>query len=1120
MRRTQLYRQMPWIGGINTSVDPGVMNPQELVAADNVKFSTTGARIKRDALQYIDPAVPLPDFRSSSGTTRTLKWTATPLVNITSLNERLVKGEYITVTGNSNYNATSMPILSRTEIPEISSVVCIADVSGSLAGKYFLIGAGDSGANYYVWFKVSGVGVDPAISGRTGIEVDFSTNATATTVGAAIAAVLDPMADFVSSSSSGTVTITNALGGLTTSGAAGTSGFAFTVTTKGGHSVTYTAGSSVTESLTAATGITVARASAIISSTDYWRFTTDSSETQLEIFATDNFQLFSLDGAGRRVQIKGQGQVSSIICTPASTLTTGNYFLLNSANNATPYYVWYNKASGGGDPAISGRTGIQVAIGSGDSAVTVATKTVNAINAVADFTSVAGTGILVMTNTMTITCPAGTAITGGTHKLLDTIDGSESWYTWYNKKFMYYVWYNKASGGGNPSFVGRTGIQVNVGNSDTLATVTSAVATAITAASANFTVSSDTVAGTVTVIANGITQVFQCKAASAITTGDSFLITFTGDTLNPLIAGRVGIEVPVLETDSSTTVAASLAAAITAVTSDLIATASSAVVTVTTPPAGYTQVIPNGTDFTSGDYFILNSIDDSARYYIWFNVDNGGNKPTVDNRTAIEVGISATNTGATIVTAIASAVGAVDSQFNITSSSSVVQITNTAAGATDPTIPGTTNFTCVTNTQGATNPITKLTTIRTQVFNERIIIFFSGLGNLPIIYNPDDNTQYQLLAAGNCPDAEFGFLFQGRLWTNDKTNRGLLNFCETANETKWLGIGDSGGLPIQPGDGDPEGINNGYVYKGILMVGKKTKRYRVTGDSPENYLVELVSDGLGNEGALGVAVDETDVFFISRRGFHSQQATDTYGDTDSAYLSADIKPTFTQWEQSKLKFTQGAYIPELNSVAFSVTEQGQQSQNAVWLYNVETQVPGKEKPGVWYRWPNVSCTSLSRRFTNGKYRLVFGTADGRLIQAQVDNSFSDFGTVGIPFYTKSGIIYPNNDPQSLKAFKKISMIYRPKGNFAFTVKATIDNLKAQAWSFNQISGLDLLGETFIMGNSILGSSATLAPFTFTMEGIGRGIILEISQPSADEQIEVWGFVIEYENADVEQATAD
>ncbi len=286
------------------------------------------------------------------------------------------------------------------------------------------------------------------------------------------------------------------------------------------------------------------------------------------------------------------------------------------------------------------------------------------------------------------------------------------------------------------------------------------------------------------------------------------------------------------------------------------------------------------------------------------------------------------------------------------------------------------------------------------------------------------------------------------------------------------------------------------------------------GDSPENFQIERISAGMGNEGALAIPVDEVDVVFISSRGIHSQQVTDQYGDTDAAYLSRDIKPDFNTFQD--LGLIQGTYIPELNSIALAIAEAGEDAANNLWLYNFEIQVPGKDRPGAWYRWPDVSCTALTRRLTGNKHKIVMGTVDGRIIQAQRARNFSDFDEVGIPFKIKTGTIYPGNDPHSMKAFKRITMLYRPRGNFSFGVLAKIDNHTSQGFSFNEISGLDLLGETFVLGASILGSSNTLAPFSFIMDGIGRGVTLTITQPSADEQIEVWGFIIEYENADIEQ----
>lgn len=843
-RRTDVYRIMPWVGGINTSVDPGVLNPQELVQADNVQFSSTGARIKREALEYLDNTLEAPDFRSSSGTTRTLKWTSSILRATVSPEERLVVGEKINVTGNINYNASEATVLTRTAAAQVASITCVADVSGSLNNTYFYISAGDPGIDYYVWFNVDGGGTDPELAGKDGVEVAISADDSDSAVATAVAAALDALDDFGATSVDEVVTVTNALAGYAVDPSAQTSGFTISVTTQGSYSITYEAEDSFSESETAAGGVTVARASQVIMFHDYWRYV-DGTNIQLAVFATDNFQLFKVDDSGRRVQIHGQEQTTQVVCQAASTLTTGDYFLINGANNENNAYVWYNKDSGGGDPAIGGRVGIEVAVAAADGANAVASATQAAIDAEAHFSA------------------------------------------------------------------------------------------------------------------------------------------------------------------------------------------------------------------------------------------------SVDTAT--------------------------------------VTIVNANPGIASPSVDSDTGFTITTTKYGATAPTDTVARIRTNVFNERLQIYFSGLGNYPIIYQPDEDEKYQLMGENltsglSMPDASFAFNHLGRVWTDDKSNRDYLHFSETFDETLWLGFGDSGAIPIVPGDGDPDGINNAYVYKGFVVVGKKESRYRVLGNSPENFMVEKISSGMGNEGPFAIPVDESDVVFLSRRGIHSQQATDAYGDTDAAYLSADIKTSFNDFESSRLRYVQGTYIPELNSIALAITEDGEQTPMDVWLFNIENQVPGKERQGSWYRWPNISCSALSRRIDNDKHKLVFGTANGRVIQAQKENDYADFGTTGIPFTIKTGTIYPGGDPQIMKRFLKITAIYRPRGNFSFALQAKVDNHETQAFAFNEISGLDLLGEDFILGFSILGTANTLAPFTRSMDGVGRGVTITVSQPTADEQVDIWGVAIEWESLDLEQET--
>jgi hypothetical protein len=94
------------------------------------------------------------------------------------------------------------------------------------------------------------------------------------------------------------------------------------------------------------------------------------------------------DRVGVPVEVTaGLRELTEFTAASASDITSGQYFNLNSANNSTEYYVWYNKDSLGGDPLIGGKTGIQIVIVTGDSQADVALKTASIINGFADFTS-------------------------------------------------------------------------------------------------------------------------------------------------------------------------------------------------------------------------------------------------------------------------------------------------------------------------------------------------------------------------------------------------------------------------------------------------------------------------------------------------------------------------------------------------------------------------------------------------------------------------------------------------------------------------------------------------------------------------------------------------------------
>lgn len=84
---------------------------------------------------------------------------------------------------------------------------------------------------------------------------------------------------------------------------------------------------------------------------------------------------------------KGLAEITEITCPPASSITSGQYFLINSGGDATEYYVWFNKDGAGGDPLLAGKSGLQVAILGTDDGDQIATKLSSALNGLTDFNS-------------------------------------------------------------------------------------------------------------------------------------------------------------------------------------------------------------------------------------------------------------------------------------------------------------------------------------------------------------------------------------------------------------------------------------------------------------------------------------------------------------------------------------------------------------------------------------------------------------------------------------------------------------------------------------------------------------------------------------------------------------
>jgi hypothetical protein len=192
---------------------------------------------------------------------------------------------------------------------EITKVVTVADVSNSLDGKYFLLDSRKG--SYYVWFNTSGgSAVDPAISGRTGIEVELITDDADTDVALALYSELVILIDdFIVTVDGNEVEITDIDVGEVTDADDGDTGF--TITTE-------------------------------------------------------------QQGRGERIQPQIT-EVTAVAGSLYTSSGTADYFKINSAMNQNRYVVWF-AAGTAVAPSISGATLLEVEVTGSETAAQMATK--------------------------------------------------------------------------------------------------------------------------------------------------------------------------------------------------------------------------------------------------------------------------------------------------------------------------------------------------------------------------------------------------------------------------------------------------------------------------------------------------------------------------------------------------------------------------------------------------------------------------------------------------------------------------------------------------------------------------------------------------------------------------
>jgi hypothetical protein len=153
-----------------------------------------------------------------------------------------------------------------------------------------------------------------------------------------------------------------------------------------------------------------------------------------------------------------------------------------------------------------------------------------------------------------------------------------------------------------------------------------------------------------------------------------------------------------------------------------------------------------------------------------------------------------------------------------------------------------------------------------------------------------------------------------------------------------------------------------------------------------------------------------------------------------------------------------------------------------------------------------------------KYRYYIGSNTGRIAKT-FNNTNYDISSTGvntpISYHLTTGQIFLDDNPYTMKALKRFILFFRPTGSYNIVINISVDNHPINpenSLAFNDTSGLDLVGSTFITGQSIVGYAVDMGPYTRFIDGIGHSIQIDIVQTQTNAAVEIQGFAVEYEDA--------
>ena len=324
--------------------------------------------------------------------------------------------------------------------------------------------------------------------------------------------------------------------------------------------------------------------------------------------------------------------------------------------------------------------------------------------------------------------------------------------------------------------------------------------------------------------------------------------------------------------------------------------------------------------------------------------------------------------------------------------------------------------------------------------------------------------------------------------------------------------GDTGNFVLDEDDGDrllgvsPSFHGRLYFFKGPNF----GSVHEISGTTPSTFSRIRLFSGAPCVSHRSIVSVTNDIFWASRYGIHSLLTTQKYGDTEEFFVSRRIQKLFNTINFARANQIVGFSHPRRNIVGWSIPTGSSTTNDTFIVYNVAV--------GAWTVWTHAGFDGASVMVgltpSTALPRLYIGGYDG-FVRAADQNTLTDDGAstaytmrVRTPNHLR---LDENTNELTSKVFSSVASIVRPTGSYTANITATVGTRSHTGTVSLNPGSSDLIGSTFIMGTSVMGSSTGTSIAETIIDGAdqGRGVQVTWEQGGANQDFELYGYGVRY-----------